>query len=141
MATLEDVRRLALALPETSEGERWGKISWSVGKNAFVWERPLTKADLKRLGDEPPPEGPLVAVSVADLDTKDFLVTEEPDVFFTIAHFNGFAAVLVRLDRIGEDRLEEAVTDGWLARAPKRVAADFLAERSADPPDGDPPLT
>ncbi len=140
MATLDDVRALALALPETSEGVRWGEISWAVGKNAFVWERPLNKADRRRLGEDPVPEGPLVAVYVADLDAKDFLVTEEPDVFFTIEHFQGFRAVLIRLDRIDVDRLEEAVTDAWLVRAPKRVAAAYLADRSDGPPDGGPPL-
>lgn len=129
MATWDDVRRIALALPETSETTRWGNSAWNVRKDSFVWARPLNKADLKRLGDEPPPEGDILAAYVEDLDEKDALVTEEPDLFFTIEHFKGFRAVLILLDRIELDRLEDVVTDAWLVRAPKRLAAEFLEQR------------
>jgi len=132
MATWDDVRRIALALPETTEGTTFDNQAWLVKGKSFVWRRPLNKADLKRWGtaQPPPPEGPVLAAYVADLDEKDALVTEEPDIFFTIEHFTGFRAVLIRLDMIAVDRLEDVVTDAWLARAPKRVAADFLSDRS-----------
>lgn len=127
MANVEDVRRFALALPETSEGERWGNSTWFVRKESFVWDRPLSKADIKRWGTEKPlPEGPILAAYVEDLDEKDALVTEEPDLFFTIEHFTGFRAVLIRLNQIEPGRLEDVITDAWLVRAPKRLAAEFL---------------
>lgn len=127
MATWDDVRRIALALPETTEGTTFGNQAWLVRGKSFVWQRPLTKADLRRWGaTPPPPDGPILAAYVVDLDEKDALVTEEPDTFFTIEHFVGFRAVLIRLDEIEVDRLEDICTDAWLARAPKRTAASFL---------------
>ena len=131
MATWEDVRRIALSLPETAEGSTFDNTSIKVRDKSFVWQRPLNQADLKRLGDTPPPEGPILAAYVETLDDKDALVTEEPDVFFTIEHFTGFRAVLILLDRIDVERLEDIITDAWLVRAPKRVAAAFLAEQDA----------
>jgi hypothetical protein len=131
MATWDDVRRIALALPETAEGTTFDNQAWLVKGKSFVWRRPLNKADVKRWGTATPiPDGPILAAYVADLDEKDALVTEEPDLFFTIEHFNGFRAVLIRLDAIDPDRLEDVITDAWLARAPKRVVADFLDARS-----------
>ena len=96
---------------------------------SFVWQRPLNKADLKTLGDRDRRRrrGRSWRRTWPTLDEKDALVTEEPDVFFTIEHFTGFRAVLIRLDRIEVDRLEDVITDAWLVRAPKRLAADFLA--------------
>lgn len=136
MATFDDVRALATALPEVTEGARWGNTTWFVRKQGFVWDRPLNKTDLAALGDQAPPAGPVLAAYVADLDDKDVLVTEEPDVFFTIPHFTGFRAVLALLDRLDHDRLEELVTDAWLARAPKRLAAAYLADHPPVEPPG-----
>ncbi len=127
MATWDDVRRIALALPDTTEGETWGNTTWYVHGKSFGWKRPLNKADVKRWGTATPlPEGPILAAYVEDLDDKDALVTEEPDVFFTIEHFSGFRAVLIRLDQIELTRLEDILTEAWLVRAPKRLAAEFL---------------
>ena len=131
MATWEDVRRIALNLPETVEGSTFGNTAIKVRDKSFVWQRPLNQADLKRLGDAAPPEGPILAAYVETLDDKDALVTEEPDVFFTIEHFTGFRAVLILLERIDVERLEDIITDAWLVRAPKRLAAAFLAEQDA----------
>ena len=131
MATWDDVSGIALALPETAEGTTFDNRAWLVKGKSFVWRRPLNKADVRRWGTATPvPEGPILAAYVADLDEKDALVTEEPDLFFTIEHFNGFRAVLIRLDAIDPDRLEDVITDAWLARAPKRLVSDFLAARS-----------
>jgi hypothetical protein len=128
VATWDDVRRLALALPETAEVARDAYPSWKVRGVLFVWERPLRPGDLAALGDAAP-DGPVLAARVPDVGVKDALVAGEADVFFTIPHFDGYPAVLVRLDRIDVATLEEVVTDAWLARAPKRVARDWLATR------------
>ena len=116
-------RRIALALPETTEGKTFDNDAWLVHGKTFVWKRPLSKSDLKRWGTHAPPEGPILAAYVEDLDDKDVLVSEDPDVFFTIQHFQGFRAVLVLLDRIDIDALTEVITDAWVCRAPKRLAA------------------
>ena len=84
MATFDDVRALAMALPDVTEGARWGNLTWFVHLQGFVWDRPLNKSDLAALGEHAPPAGPILAAYVADLDDKDVLVTEEPDVFVTI---------------------------------------------------------
>lgn len=135
MATLEDARRIALSLPATSEKVSWGSLHWRVRDKGFAWERPLRKTDLAALGDDAP-TGEILGVRVADLGEKDALVAAEPDVFFTIPHFDGWPAVLVRLGAIGLDELTEVITDAWLDRAPATLRATFLAEREASGPAG-----
>jgi hypothetical protein len=136
MATWNDVRRTALALPETDEATSYGSRAWRVKEKGFVWERPLGKKEVGNLttaGAELP-DGPVLAARVADDGVKEALVAGDPAVFFTTPHFNGYPAILIHLDRIGLGELAEVVTDAWLARAPKRLAAQYLntAER-ADP--------
>lgn len=126
MMTLEDVARLALELPEVAEGERYGNRSWSVRGKVFAWERPFSKADIKRFGDLPPPDGPILAVKVADLHEKESVLAAGHAGFFTIAHFDGFAAVLVQLDKAGRQTVREALVDGWLACAPPKLAEQYL---------------
>ncbi|MEQ6900148.1 MmcQ/YjbR family DNA-binding protein [Nocardioides sp. YIM 152588] len=129
MATLEDVRRIALSLPETDEKTSWGNQMFRVREKGFVWERPLGKkdrADLESL-DQQVPTGEIAGIRVPDLGEKEALVEGQPDVYFTIPHFDGYPAVLVRLDAIDLDELEEMIVEAWLDRAPKRLAADFLA--------------
>jgi len=129
MATWDDVRRLALALPDTTEATSYGSPAWKVAGKAFVWDRPLHTTDLEHLGDAAP-DGPVLGVHVADEGVKEALVVDEPDVFFTTPHFDGYAAVLIRLERIDEEELAEVITEAWLLRAPKRVARAFLDARS-----------
>ena len=128
MANWDDVRRLALALPETDEHRSYGDaLAWRVKQKAFVWERPLRRSDLEALGDAAP-TGPILGARVANLDAKDELIAESPEVYFTTPHFDGYATVLVQLDRISVEELEELVTDAWLIRAPNRLARAFLDE-------------
>jgi hypothetical protein len=132
MATINDVARLIAALPEVTEGERWGNRTWSVGGKAFAWERPFSKADIKRFGDAPPPEGPIVAVRVADLGEKEAVLATSSSAFFTIPHFNGYPAVLIQLKSVTRRALQEALVDAWLACAPAPLADSYLqAHRAA----------
>jgi hypothetical protein len=126
MVTIEDAAAIALGLPEVTEGARWGNRTWYIGKNGFAWERPFSKADLKRFGDETPPAGPILAVRVEDLGEKEAVLAAGHAGFFTIAHFDGYAAVLIELDRVQEAALREAITDAWLACAPAKTARAFL---------------
>jgi hypothetical protein len=125
VADWDDVRRIALALPETSEQASRDLASWRVRDKPFVWERPLRKADVRALG-EAAPSGPILGARVEHLVAKEALLADEPDVFFTTPHFDGYPAVLVRLDRISVADLEEVIVEAWLARAPKRLVRDFL---------------
>ncbi len=128
MATLDDVAKLAAELPEVTEGERHGNRTWSVAGQAFAWDRPFSKADLRRYGTETPPEGPILAVRVEDLGEKEAVLAAHPDAFFTIPHFDGYSAVLIQLRRVSRKALREAMTDGWLACAPPRLAAEYASQ-------------
>ena len=130
MASFDDVRRIALGLPETSERPQWGNLSWRVRDKSFVWERPLRASDLRALGDTAP-DGPILGARVEHLGAKEALIADDPEVYFTTTHFDGYAAVLVRLERIALDELEELITEAWLCRAPKRLARDYMEMREA----------
>jgi hypothetical protein len=129
VATWEDVQRLALALPEASERLSREKRQWRVKDKLFVWERPLRPKELAELGAAAP-LGPVLGARVEHLGAKQALLEDDPGVYFTTSHFEGYAAILVRLERIELDELEEVVTEAWLARAPKRLAKTFLSESS-----------
>jgi hypothetical protein len=131
MAEWDDVRKLALALPETGERISRGHAQWRVKDKLFVWERPLGKKDIAALGDAAP-DGPVVGARVEHEGAKLALIAAQPDLFFTIPHFDGYPAILGRLDRLGPEDLEELVVEAWLVRAPEKLAASYLAENAPD---------
>jgi hypothetical protein len=126
VATFDDVAQMAAELPGVTESERRGSRTWSVAGKTFAWERPFSKADLRRFGDEAPPEGPILAVRVEDLGEKEAVLAAQPGAFFTIPHFDGFSAVLIQLQAVAERALRDAITDGWLACAPPKLADQYL---------------
>jgi hypothetical protein len=119
-----DVRRIALGLPETSEQPSHGNAAWRVRDKTFVWERPLRQSDLRALGASAP-TGPILGARVEHLVAKEALLADDPSIYFTTPHFDGFPAVLVRLDEIPVDELEEVIVEAWLCRAPKRLAKEY----------------
>jgi len=126
MVSVAEVARMALDMPQVAEGERYGNRAWSVAGKAIAWERPFSKADIRRFGDAQPPAGPILAVRVADLTEKEAVLAAHPDVMFTIPHFDGYSAVLIRLGAVTAPVLREAIVDGWLACAPSTLAEAYL---------------
>ncbi len=125
MLTIDDVARMALALPGVTEGERYGNRTWFVARKAFAWERPFSKADLQRFGAKTPPAGPIVAVKVDDLGEKEAVLAAGSRAFFTIPHFDNFPVVLVQLQEVPAAAMRDALVDGWLTCAPRDLADQY----------------
>lgn len=126
MISLEQVTRIVTGLPEVTEGQRHGHRTWFVAGQAFAWERPFSKADLRRFGDQVPPDGDIVAIRTEDIGEKEAVLTANPTGFFTIPHFDGHPAVLVQLRTAPAGAVREALLDGWLAVAPPDLARSHL---------------
>jgi hypothetical protein len=101
--------------------------TWYVRGKAFAWERPFTKADIRRFGDEVPPTGDILAVAVADLGEKEAMLASGTKGFFTTPHFDGYPSVLIQLQIVPKRALREALVDAWLACAPDALAEAYLA--------------
>ena len=128
--TLDDFAALAMSFPEVAEGTGWGHRNWAAaGCKAFAWERPFSKADVKRFGAEPVPSGPIAAVRTDDLEEKEALLQAGHEGVFTIAHFDGYPAVLVQLDVVGKRVCRSVLEDGWLAMATPAQAEAYLSSR------------
>lgn len=125
MATWDDVARIAAGLPEL---EAVRPREWRVRKKLVAWERPLRKADLAALGAAAP-EGPILGVRTPDVGVKEALLADDPDVFFTTPHFDGYPAVLLHLDAASVEDLEEVIVEGWVTQAPKSVSRPYLERR------------
>ena len=125
--TLDDVDAFASKLPGVTVGTRWANRTWIVNEKGFAWQRPFSKADVKRFGDETPPAGEIVAVIVENLDAKDALLAMELPGFFTIPHFNGYAAVLIALRQARTKDVRAALQDAF------RVAASSLPGKRGAP--------
>jgi hypothetical protein len=123
VASWKDVARIAAGLPETTEPT---PRNWRVRKKLIVWERPLRKADFEALGADAP-DGDILGARVADEGVKSALIADDPAVYFTTPHFDGYPAVLVRLAEISVPDLTELVTEAWLAQAPKTLVRTFLS--------------
>ena len=123
MADQEDVRRIALALPDTTEAEDHFRFTvHNKGKQkGFVW------AWNERVEPKKPrvPRPDVVAIRVLDRFDKEALLASDEDKFFTEPHYNGFPAILVRLPLIEVDELEELIFDGWRAQAPRALVDSF----------------
>ena len=128
MATWDQVRRYALALPGAVEESSRGTAAWVVNKKLFVWERPLRKSDLAALGDAAP-TGAILGVRTANLEMKEALLRNDPRALFTTPHFDGYPAVLVQLDKISAKSLKRLIVEAWLARAPERSVREYLASQ------------
>jgi hypothetical protein len=131
VATLSDVAKIALGLPEVSEarGGHGNRLHWKVADKTFAWERPLTKADVKRFGDGYIPTGDIFAFSTADLHEKEALLAADIPGVFNMAHFDGYASLLVELRLIKQAPLKELIVDAWLTKAPDAVAESYLKRK------------
>ena len=123
MATWDDVAAVCCGLPGTTElRSASGRRRWQVRGKTYLRERPLHRKDLGELGDAAP-TGPVLVAAVADEGVKAALLADEPELYFTTSHFDGWAAVLVRLDRLDLAALRELAVEAWAARAPRRLVA------------------
>lgn len=122
MISIAQAEEMITSLPDTTEGLRYGRRTWFVGGSQFAWVRPLTKADIRRLGNGPMPTGTIIGLAVENLAEKESVLQAGHPGIFTISHFDGYPAVLVQLDLVDEDVLRETILDAWLASAPVELA-------------------
>ena len=95
-----------------------------------MWERPLRRKEIEQIDAQggSVPEGPILGARVEHLGAKEALLDDDPRVFFTTSHFDGYPAILARLELISEADLDQLITEAWLNRAPAKVVSAWLAE-------------
>jgi hypothetical protein len=123
--TFKDVETIVGTLPGVTVGVKWRNRTWMIEDKGFAWQRPLTKADLGRFGDETPPQGEILALRMESLDAKDALLAMELPGFFTIQHFNGYPGILIELRKARAKDVRTAILAAYQAVAaslPKRAA-------------------
>jgi len=127
-ASVEDVHEIAMAMPHVTVEQGTGDNPvYQVGGKSFIFFRnPRPDAADPETGER---YRDVIVFWVPSEEDKLALVQDERTPFFTTPHFNGYPAVLVQLDNIAPDELAEVITDAWLVQAPKRVAAQYLADR------------
>jgi len=128
MVSVEDVARIVAELPEVVDSTQHGNRAWSVGGKAFAWVRAFSKADIRRYGASTPPDGPILALRTADLAEKEAVLATASEAIFTIPHFNGYAAVLVQLNKVKRKELRGAIVDAWFACAPPELADTYTKQ-------------
>jgi hypothetical protein len=129
MADFGDVERLVVTLPEVATGVRYGHRTWAVADKVFAWERPFSKADIKRFAEKPVPQGPILALATDGLEEKEALLQARHGYLFTIPHLDNYPAVLLHLASASQNELAEALLDAWLVHAPTDVARTYLDQR------------
>lgn len=125
VASGDDVRRIALELPEAVEDTGGTTTAWRVGAKAFAWERVLRRGERGQLGDDAP-DGPALGVRVPDVGMVDALVAARPGVFLVVAGYGVHPMALLHVERASFEDLDESITESWLCRAPKRLIRPFL---------------
>ena len=118
MADADDVRRLALALPDVTEIDSDG-FDFRVGNKGFVWSYPE-----RRPGQPRVIRTDIAVLFVGDEAEKQALLLGEPEVFFTTPGYRSWPLVMVRLAAVDLERIEELVTDAWRMRAPHALVAE-----------------
>ena len=125
MTSFADVQHFALTLPETASTPSYGgHPALRVNKKMFARLRGEMADDVDPTTGEP--YGDVLMVGVADVGEKEALLTTDPDTYFTIPHYDGYPAVLVRLAAADEEELRELVLEAWLRAAPKRAVAAYV---------------
>jgi len=125
MATLEHLEEIVGTLPSVDEGLRFEHRTWFVEQGAFLWQRPFSKADLKRFGEEPVPQGLIFGLTTGSLEEKEAILAMGVRGIFTIPHFDGYPAVLIALEEIGDAALTRAIEDAWMSVAPEALVLEF----------------
>lgn len=127
MGSWADVHRIAVELPGTVRDDGGSTTAWRVGSRAFAWERLLRPGELRLLGERAP-DGPALGVRVPDASARAAWLSAHPFVFFLVPQYEPYPMVLVHVEQAGFEVLDEAITESWLDRAPRRLTRPWLQQ-------------